>query len=219
VSYSLPSSYTFAGIGDFNGDGRSDVLWRDASGTLSEWLGQSNGSFAWNSKAAFQIGTDWQLAGTGDFNGDGIDDLLWRNSGTGQATEWLGQSDGTFAWNANFNLSTNFHLAGTGDFNGDGITDLMWRDASGNLSEWLGQSNGSFAWNPNAIYSMSNDWELAGTGDYNHDGVDDLLWRSDSTGRVIEWLGHSDGTFSVNPNAQYDVGTNFHVQPPSDHFL
>jgi hypothetical protein len=219
VNYDLPTSYTFAGIGDFNGDGHSDIMWRDASGTLSEWLGQSNGSFAWNPNAAFQLSTDWQLASSSDFNGDGYGDLVWRSSTSGQVMEWLGQPDGTFAWSTNYDLSNNFHLAGTGDFNGDGIADLMWRDSSGNLSEWLGQANGGFAWNPNAIYNMSNDWELAATGDYNHDGTDDLIWRSDSTGQVIEWLGQSDGTFVVNQNVHYNVGTNFHIQPPSDHFL
>ena len=34
-----------AGTGDFNGDGRDDVLLRHANGWMTEWLGQSNGSF------------------------------------------------------------------------------------------------------------------------------------------------------------------------------
>jgi hypothetical protein len=27
-----------AGIGDFNGDGKSDILWQDTSGDVAEWL-------------------------------------------------------------------------------------------------------------------------------------------------------------------------------------
>ncbi|MCY7279803.1 MAG: M10 family metallopeptidase C-terminal domain-containing protein, partial [Sphingomonas bacterium] len=34
---------------DFNGDGRSDILWRNvATGQLSDWLGQANGGFVGN---------------------------------------------------------------------------------------------------------------------------------------------------------------------------
>ncbi len=31
---------------DFNGDGRSDLLLRHSNGTMTEWLGQSNGGFS-----------------------------------------------------------------------------------------------------------------------------------------------------------------------------
>ena len=33
---------------DFNGDGRSDILWRDSSGAVTNSLGQANGGFASN---------------------------------------------------------------------------------------------------------------------------------------------------------------------------
>ena len=85
--------------GDFNKDGRDDILWRDGAGTLSQWLGQSNGSFAWNPNATYSVPASWTLAGTGDFNNDGRDDILWRD-GAGTLSEWLGQADGSFAWNA-----------------------------------------------------------------------------------------------------------------------
>ena len=31
--------------GDFNGDGRDDVLWRNDNGTVTDWLGQADGGF------------------------------------------------------------------------------------------------------------------------------------------------------------------------------
>ena len=38
--------------GDFNGDGRTDILWRNNDGTVTDWLGTSAGGFTANSAAA-----------------------------------------------------------------------------------------------------------------------------------------------------------------------
>jgi len=199
---------------DFNGDGISDFMWRNDSGVLSEWLGQPNGTFAWNPNAGYQVGTDWSIKGFGDFNGDGRDDILWRQDSTGTMMEWLAHPDGTFAWNVNYALPTSFAFAGIGDFNGDGRDDIMWRDSSGTLSEWLGQGNGAFAWNPNAAFGIDNGWQIVGTGDFNGDGRDDLVWRQTGTTHVMEWIGQSDGTFSWMAN--YDVATDFHLAATGD---
>jgi hypothetical protein len=55
---------------------------------------------------------------------------------------------------------------------------------------------------------------VAGVGDYNGDGIDDVLWRSD-TGQMSDWLGRSDGGFTVNDShAATVVSTNWHPEPP-----
>jgi len=82
---------------------------------MSEWLGQTNGTFAYNPTAAYQLPANWDAAATGDFNGDGRDDILWRNE-TGAMSEWLAQPGGTFAWNPNaaYQLPTSWNVAATG---------------------------------------------------------------------------------------------------------
>jgi len=88
-----------AGLGDFNGDGRDDILWRNKSGALSDWLGTANGGFVINDAAAYnQVSTDWHVVGTGDYNGDSRDDILWRND-NGVLTDWLGTQTGGFVIN------------------------------------------------------------------------------------------------------------------------
>ena len=85
-------------------------MWREASGTLSEWLGQSNGGFEWNPAGALNVSTAWDVVSIGDFNGDGHDDLIWRQDGTGKVMEWLGQQNGGFAWNVDYALDTSWHI-------------------------------------------------------------------------------------------------------------
>jgi hypothetical protein len=34
----IPISWTIVGTGDFNGDGNSDILWRDSSGNTAIWF-------------------------------------------------------------------------------------------------------------------------------------------------------------------------------------
>jgi hypothetical protein len=208
------------GTGDFNGDGRDDILWRNDSGDVTNWLGQANGSLASNfGNAYYQIDNSWHIAATGDFNGDGRDDILWRND-SGRVTDWLGQANSGFSGNfanADANAGTDWHVAGTGDFNGDGRSDILWRNDNGDVTNWLGQANGGFVSNfGNAYYQVDNTWHVAGTGDFNGDGRDDILWRNDS-GRVTDWLGNANSGFSGNfANADANAGTDWHIAGTGD---
>ena len=64
---------------DFNGDGFSDILFRDSnSGTVADWL--MNGANIRSAIAVGVLASNWFVVGTGDFNGDGTSDILLRDS-------------------------------------------------------------------------------------------------------------------------------------------
>ena len=82
-----PSVWSIVGIGDFNGDGKSDILWRDLSGNLAIWF--LNGAQVIGAAGIGNVPTSWMVAGTGDFNGDGKSDILWRDTTSGTVAIWL----------------------------------------------------------------------------------------------------------------------------------
>ena len=216
----ISTDWQVAGIGDFNGDNRDDILWRSsATGQIADWLGTTSGGFAGNgANSASAIAAEWQVAGVGDFNGDHRDDILWRNSTTGQIADWLGTASGGFTGNGANSasaISTDWHVAGVGDFNGDGRDDILWRNDDGRIADWLGTASGGFTGNgANSASTASADWQVAAIGDYNGDGRDDILWQSSSTGQVTNWLGQPDGGFGGNgANASSIVDTHWHIQP------
>ena len=71
---------------DFDGDGRSDILWRHTSGTVYEW--RLNGTSVIGGGSPGGAGPDWSIVGVGDFNGDGKADILWRQT-AGAVHIWL----------------------------------------------------------------------------------------------------------------------------------
>jgi hypothetical protein len=71
---------SFAGAHDFNGDGFSDIAWRDSGGNTALWM--MNGAQVVQSGSVGTVSTNWLIAGQRDYNGDGTGDLLWRDTST-----------------------------------------------------------------------------------------------------------------------------------------
>lgn len=82
----INSGLAIAGFSDFNGDGRTDILWYNGfTGETKAWLtGVSIVNYG--SKLPTE---GWRPMGLDDFNGDGKADLLWFNAFTNETATWL----------------------------------------------------------------------------------------------------------------------------------
>ena len=83
----VANNWSVFGNGDYNGDGKSDILWHDGSGNVAIW--EMNGTTVLNPATSFvaNVSGTWAIAGTGDFNGDGKSDILWHD-GSGNVAIW-----------------------------------------------------------------------------------------------------------------------------------
>ncbi|MGZ8155836.1 MAG: FG-GAP repeat domain-containing protein, partial [Burkholderiales bacterium] len=81
--------WSVAGLADYNGDGKADVIWRNTkTGDNGIWFMDG---VTRTSSALFANVPDaqWTIAATGDYDGDGKADVLWRNMSTGDNAIWL----------------------------------------------------------------------------------------------------------------------------------
>ena len=93
------SNCQIVGVGDFNGDGNSDILWRNSS-TGENYVWYMNGvTYLGNDQIMTVSDPNWQIEGVGDFNYDGRPDLLWRNGSTGENYIWC-MNGATYTGNA-----------------------------------------------------------------------------------------------------------------------
>ena len=82
------SGWAIQGVGDFDANGKSDILWQNTtSGQVDIWL--MNGTTVTSDGSPGTVASGWKIAGVGDYDGDGKADILWQNSTSGQVYIWL----------------------------------------------------------------------------------------------------------------------------------
>jgi hypothetical protein len=153
VALTASTTSQVLGTGDFNGDGKSDILWQSKStGDLWLWLMDGNSR---TGNVTIATGTGRVVAGIGDVNGDGTDDIIYT-LGSGTSVYRMLMKNGAILSDAFMgSISANsWRVEEVADFNGDGQAEVFWRDRqSGTAGVWYLDANAS---NPTWSQSQAN---------------------------------------------------------------
>src|SRR6266851_4628550 len=150
VSYPVGTAPLAVASGDFNGDGKVDLVVANAgnpgagdNGSVSILLGNGDGTFQLATN--IPAGKNPISIAVGDFNGDSRLDLVVANQGGSTVSLLLGNGDGTFQSHLDYTAGSGPIAVAIGDFNGDSHLDLIvanGQTASGGLL--LGNGDGTF---------------------------------------------------------------------------
>lgn len=172
----------FAGLArnDVTGDGRSDLIFRNASAQLVGWW-EMNGT-TWVKSGNQAAGGSYTLSATGDFNGDGRIDLVWTNVAR-KLVIFLSTGSAFTSVTASNDFGAGWTLIGAGDITGDGKSDLIFRNISSQLVGWWEMNGAARVRAGNR--TVSSGFTLNAIGDFNGDGKTDLAWTNAARQLVI----------------------------------
>lgn len=170
-------------VGDFDGDGSTDVFWY-GPGAAPEVLWKQYASSFLAQPPTSQVGGSAYAPVVGDFDGDGDDDIYWYVPGSGRDFLWR-TAGGRFTTVASPAVNGAYSPV-VGDYDGDGDDDIFWyAPGPGADYVWRATSLGHFTSTKRTSNGVGY---VAAVGDYTGDGDDDIYWYR-PTGRDSLWSG------------------------------
>jgi hypothetical protein len=209
VEYPVAGGTQAVAAGDFNSDGRVDLVVTISSPQISLALLPGNGDGTFNAPIHFPntSGFDSPDVVATDLNNDGKLDVVILHSiacftapcvAAEVITVMLGNGNGTFQ-TRELAAPQHMHAMEAGDFNRDGIPDLAIGSENTKLHILLGVGDGTFVRQPEMtlipggdLFSACNDVDVA---DFNRDTIQDLAVPLGNGNGNVVLLGNGDGTF------------------------
>ncbi|WP_137994049.1 FG-GAP repeat domain-containing protein [Streptomyces vilmorinianum] len=206
-------------VGNIAGASAGDLVARDSSGVLWEYLGKGDGTFAGRVKIGAGWGVYNKITGGSDLTGDGKSDLLATDTSGG-----LYLYKGTGNWSAPFAPRVKIgygwgiynQITATGNIAGATAGDLVARDKDGVLWLYLGNGDGTFATRIKIGGGWNTYTHLIGIGDADRDGRPDLYASGSTTSSSFLYKGT--GNWRAPFRSREQVGEHFEEWRSYNHF-
>ena len=195
VGFAAGASPVASVVGDFNKDGRPDVVVTNSgAATVSTFPGNGDGTF--RSPVSSPTGAGPQAIIAADFNGDGNLDVA-TSQGTSGIDVLYGNGDGTFR--APIAVPTGAYLnhLAEGDVDGDGRVDIVGSSTGYGGTIFVHKNMGGGVYSIGGSYSGGLGAFDVDLGDFNDDGKLDIIEANTLTYDVRTYQGNGDGTFGV----------------------
>jgi len=219
LSDSLDTNWMLAGRGDFNADGKPDLVWQHRTdGRVSLWYMDGTTRIGVDTPSAGPVAdVQWKIVGVGDFNADQHADLVWQHEVTGALSAWLMNGSVVFASPSllpDRPTDVRWKVVGVADFNADTKPDLLWRHiGTGDVAVWLMNGLSTTIQAPLSPSSVPDQgWQVGAVTDANGDGKPDIVWHH-TNGTIMIW--HMNGTSrGTYPNLSVGLPAGWFVVGP-----
>lgn len=216
------------GVGDFNNDGKKDLVVADFGdrttggiGSVSVLLGNGDGTF--QTPVTLSAGNEPFALAVGDFDSDGKPDFAVSDF-NGGVYLLLGNGDGSFRAPTLVSTGNSPVAIAAHDFNGDGKLDLAVAGSplsgfNSTVSILLGNGDGTFA--PPVPYVINEFLPTSiATGDLSGNGKTDLVITTYACvfglcrAPIVTLAGNGDGTFQASQVPALTVTNSVFLHPP-----
>ena len=199
VDYAVVASPISVAVGDFNGDGKLDIVAACGSSDaqVSVLLGNGDGTF--KPFVSTTAGPGGNSIAVADFNGDGkLDVAISDNLELTEGVDiLLGNGDGTFKAPVTYATANDPRMVVIADFNGDGKLDLATINSSSEtVSVLLGTGTGTFGAHTDFATKQQGCVSVA-AGDLRNNGKIDVVAGCQTLGQVVVLLGSGTGNLAA----------------------
>ena len=197
-------------VGDWNKDGRLDVVTCNEGDTVIVLLGNNRGGFTPAVGSPMKVASHIVVAG--DVNNDGNLDLALTHHDSFGVVVLLGRGDGRFAaapgspFIAHQGAKAHNHGLTLSDLNSDGNLDITTSNQDDNsVSVLLGDGKGGFVPATGSPFAVGRAPYPHAVGDVNGDGHLDIVTPNVRSSNVTVLLGNGKGSFTAAANSPFAV--------------